>query len=372
MRHPARSFDFDTLYQQMEEAVADGLVRENTLGPLRIYCYTPECVYSSAWNDITRMARGLIVDIESRSIIATPFVKFFNLHEISESLPDSAFEVFEKLDGSLITLFFHDGRWRTATKGHLSSPQARWAEEWIKAHDLSALTPGTTYLCEAIYPKNRIVIRYQKAGLSFLAAYDHEGHEIIYDTLANLAKVLQWDITNRLDFSSLSELISTAKTLPVTKEGFILRFANGYRIKVKGEEYCRIHRLISNCTPLAVWEYWQTGKDPMEMRRELPEEFWPDFDCILFRLTDRRETIQNRIRELADSLQSLPDKDVGIRLPTLPEDLRNYIFSYRKAGGNFESAKLRESIFRRIRPVGNALDGYVPSSALHRIQAETP
>lgn len=371
MRHPAYDIPFDTLYQQLQQAMTEGLIKEIGRDELRLYCYTHECVYSSAWSDITKMARGLILDIEAKAVVATPFIKFFNLHEVEQSLPDLPFDVFEKLDGSLIILFFHRGEWKAATKGHLRSPQAIWAMEWVKSHDLSHLSAGTTYLCEAIYPENRIVIEYEKTGLSLLAAYGPDGDEVDYAVIDDLSVKLGWDIAKRLRFESMADLITTARGLPATEEGFILRYTNGYRIKVKGEEYCRIHRLISNCTPLAVWEYMLAGQNLDTLRRDLPEEFWPDFDSILAQLNNRKQTLENRIRTLAESLQELSDKDIGLRLETLPEDLRKYMFSYRKSGGNFAQPKLRESIFRAIRPAGNALEGYTPSESMYRVQSET-
>lgn len=371
MKHPARDIAFDTLYEQLQQAIAAGLVKENGREDLRLYCYTRECVYSGAWSDITQMARGLVLDIEARSVVATPFVKFFNLHEISQSLPDLPFDVFEKMDGSLIILFFHNGTWKTATKGHLYSPQAQWAAEWIKAHDLSHLSPGTTYLCEAIYPENRIVLEYDKTGLNFLGAYDADGFEVDYNALEELGKKLRWDIAKKHHFSSMAALIATAQDLPATEEGFILRYTNGYRIKLKGAEYCRIHRLISHCTPLALWEYMQQNTNPEDIRRDLPEEFWTDFDTIVTQLNKRKSDLENKIRALAESLAGLSDKEIGLQLGQLPQDIAKYIFSYRKSGGDFSNPKLQKVIFRDIRPVGNELEGYTPSAGMYRVQAES-
>ena len=47
-------------------------------------------------------------------------------------MPDLPFETMEKLDGSLIIIFHHNGRWRTATKGSFTSSQAQWAENFLE------------------------------------------------------------------------------------------------------------------------------------------------------------------------------------------------------------------------------------------------
>jgi RNA ligase len=42
-----------------------------------------------------------VIDRAARSVVATPFSKFFNLSERAEAVPDLSFDVHEKLDGSL-------------------------------------------------------------------------------------------------------------------------------------------------------------------------------------------------------------------------------------------------------------------------------
>lgn len=131
--HPARRISFDALVNGLAEAKAARLVSEAALGNLRIYCYSQSCVFDRQWNEITLLARGLILDVAERRVVATPFPKFFNLGERGDqSIPDLPFETFEKLDGSLIILFHHDGGWHTATKGSLASSQARWAGERLR------------------------------------------------------------------------------------------------------------------------------------------------------------------------------------------------------------------------------------------------
>jgi RNA ligase len=118
--HPARKMSFDHLWDGLQKAKAERLVIENIgYDGLRLYCYSNSCVYDDGWNDITLLARGLILDPESKRIVATPFPKFFNVGESKTTIPDLPFETLEKIDGSLIILFWHNDKWRCATKGSL-------------------------------------------------------------------------------------------------------------------------------------------------------------------------------------------------------------------------------------------------------------
>jgi RNA ligase len=369
--HPARAIHFRDLVTGLRDARDAKLVSEQHDGDLRLYCYTQKCVYDRAWSNITLLARGLILDEAREVIVATPFPKFFNVGERDQPIPDLPFDAIEKLDGSLI-IIWHDGAaWRCATKGSFRSQQASAAAMLLTGIDLSCLRPGTTYLAEYIGPANRIVIPYEHEELVLLAAYDDGGDELDYPDLQALAEALRWRVARRHQFSSVSDLIAHAALLPATEEGFVLRFIGGFRLKVKGDEYRRIHALISHCTPLAMWEAMQAGDDLAAIRQKLPEEFWADFDGITSRLGAMVEGIIGEVKELAEPIAHWSDKEVGLALSQWPEPTRSFIFPYRKNSGDLLSGKTRQALFRAIRPTGNYLNGYVPSYAMNRIVDES-
>jgi RNA ligase len=295
--HPARTIPFRDLANALRSARDARLVSEQaTPDGLRVYCYTPSCVYDGQWNDATLIARGLVLDVKNETVVATPFPKFFNAFERGETIPDLPFETFEKVDGSLIIIFWHAGEWKTATKGAFGSPQARWAAERIKGCDLSALRRGTTYLAEAVYAENRIVVRYAEDALVLLAAYDESGAELPHASLGETADRLGWRMAGTHSYDSVSQLLLEAKDLPRDAEGFVVRFNDGLRLKIKGAEYRRIHTLISRITPLAMWEIMQAGDDLAKVRKDIPEEFWSDFDaiCALWQPISVPTRVENR------------------------------------------------------------------------------
>lgn len=370
MRHPARVMDFADLVAGLEREVTARTVSKTVCQEtgLKLFCYTQSAVYDRVWNDHTLVARGLIIDHEK--VVASPFPKFFNAFEGEQTIPDLSFEVLEKLDGSLGILFYYSGEWRVATKGSFISTQAKWAKEWISRHDLSSLNKTTTYLTEIIFPENRIVVQYAESGLFLLAAYREDGTELTYAELQELGRTLNWKLAKRQEISSTSELIERSKTLPLTEEGWVVRFENGLRLKIKGEEYLRIHRMVSRLTPLAVWEAMMMGDDLVAFRRDLPEEFWRDFDTIFGLLQNKIDAIVRNVKVRADAVNALTDKEVGLRLSTFPPDVRSFIFPYRKYG-DLLSGRSRQTLFRAIRPAGNFLDGYVPSSSVTRVMDES-
>jgi RNA ligase len=370
--HPARLLDFDSLISGLQAARDERLVVESRdSSGLLLYVYSQKCVYDSGWNQFTLLARGIILDPNARRLVATPFPKFFNLGEGDNTAPDLPFETFEKLDGSLIIIFHHNGRWRAATKGSFQSEQALWAQERLDNAKLHRLVAGTTYLAEAIYPENRIVVFYDQPALVLLGAYAEDGSELSYDQILEVGGLLDWRAAQRHQFTSIGDLIAHAKDLPRSQEGFVLRFTDGQRLKVKGDEYRRIHALISRVTPLAMWEAMAAEDDMQSLRRDLPEEFWDDFDQIVAQIEANAAALVERVSALDKTLGGLSDKDVGLRLQEFDEDLRPFIFSYRKLGPTcFSTGRPRQTLYRQIRPTGNSLPGYIPSYALGRIIEE--
>ncbi|WP_223650147.1 T4 RnlA family RNA ligase [Hymenobacter psoromatis] len=358
---------FASLWAGLQAARAAGLVtmRYDADTGRSLWCYTTRCVYEGSWDDITMLARGLVLHETHQLVVATPFPKFFNLGERGQIIPALPFEVFEKLDGSLIIIHYWQGQWRAVTKGAFDSAQAQWAEKRLAGQNLAALVPGTTYLAEAVYPENRIVIAYTEPALVLLAAYHADGQGLETPNLQHVAKQLGWPLAERHPYTSFAEMLAEVDTLPASREGFVVRFANDLRLKVKGAEYRRIHALISHCTPLALWASWSAGDDLTELRRELPEEFWADFDTIIALLRQRLANLIDRITEVATSVVQLTDKDLGLELTAYPADVRPFLFAWRKSGGQL-AGKQREALFRAIRPAGNELVGYVPSYAIQR------
>ena len=382
VRHPARTMPFHVLHAGLEAAVAAGnVVRKDCPDTGRaLYVYSDRCVYENAWDEFSLMARGLILHPESATVVATPFVKFFNAGERGRPIPTGPFDVLEKMDGSLAIIHHWDGRWRCATKGSFNSSQAEWVEAWLDQTDTLPLVPGTTYLCEAIYAENRIVIRYVWDCLCLLGGYRQDGAELTIPQLREIAFRMEgWTTPNTHSYANFADLVADARALPGNREGFVLRYEDGTRIKVKGDAYCRIHASISRCTPLAIWEAMAAGDNLETMRRDLPEEFLADFDGIRAALDARVSSIVGRVRQAVADVAGLTDKELGQSLERLPADVRQLVFPVRKAGGlafpprasdGGGSRRVLGVIHRMVRPTGNRLPGYAPSSSLERATGE--
>lgn len=237
--------------------------------PLSIYNYSRTCQYERLWDDVTMDCRGLVLDSEG-NVIAKPFRKFFNMEEHKlEEIPNEPFEVFEKMDGSLGILFNYNGEWILSTKGSFTSDQAIKGMEIAKRYNYDKIcVPGFVYLFEIIYPENRIVVNYgTDERLVLLSIINPEGKELDYDEI----EMHGWDIVNRYDgIRDYSELKSK---IPQDNEGFVVKFRNGFRMKIKGDEYVRLHRILTGFSNITIWEYLKDKRDFNEFLDRVPDEF---------------------------------------------------------------------------------------------------
>ena len=254
--------------------IEDGLVTEryHEKEPYVIYNYTQACQFSKAWDDITTQCRGLIVHKDTREIIARPFGKFFNYEEHVEKglpIPDESPKVYDKRDGSLGILYFGEkGDMYIATRGSFDSDQARWATEYIREKSKGInFDQKYTYLFEIIYPENRIVVNYGSyRGLDLLAVIETEtGKE-------NDGIVLFSDIGRQvfpISFTSYEDLKSRNIE---NSEGFVLKYSNGLRLKIKFEDYVKLHKVITGLSRIGIWEMLRDGKDIVDIIKDIPDE----------------------------------------------------------------------------------------------------
>ena len=259
--------DLRAINQQVEEGYI--AKHRHPTAELYIYNYTAKTQFDGHWTPETRACRGLILD-EHGVVVARPFEKFFTLDQHPEPLPAEPFDVFEKLDGSLGILYWIDGEPNIATRGSFDGEQAERANRILHAkyrHLFSGLDRELTYLFEIIYPQNRIVVDYgDTEDLFLLTAIETESGREIGPLDTGFPTVMRYD-----GIADLSVLTAMEE---VNKEGFVIRFQSGVRVKIKFEEYKRLHKLVTGINPRHVWEMLREGREIADLVDRVPDEFY--------------------------------------------------------------------------------------------------
>lgn len=258
----------------LDEALSEGLVRaqDHPTLPLKIYNYTEKAQFAQAWTPVTLACRGLIADA-SGVVVARPLPKFFNHNQPGApalNLSETA-HVTDKADGSLGIIYPTGDGWAVATRGSFASDQALHATALLRSRYASFAPPdGMTVLVEIIYPANRIVVDYGNLDdLVLLAAVDIETGR---SHGPEAAPSWPGPVVPRFEHTTLAEALA-APPRP-NREGLVAWFPDpDIRIKIKYEEYVRLHRIVTGLNARAVWERLMAGDCTADIARDLPDEF---------------------------------------------------------------------------------------------------
>lgn len=224
---------------------------------------------STKTNPIVMECRGIILD-KDYNIVCRPFDRFFNYGEAGATFnPDEA-TLYEKIDGSLIKIYYWGGEWRIATRG------TAFAESSVGVWDITFkdmvlralkcdynafqqrceeyLDKEYTYLCEVTGVENRIVTRYKGYSLWFLAAR----HTKLGTYFAQDTEVLEsfgFKLPKAYRFSTVQECLEVVSELPDLKEGYIA-YENGVPVcKIKSPKYVAVYHIRGEgLTPNSVAE----------------------------------------------------------------------------------------------------------------------
>ena len=210
---------------------------------------------------LVREARGIIFrDDGNFECVCRPFDKFGNYGE--SYVPDIDWDsasVQTKIDGSLMKVWFDNGKWHFSTNGTIDAFKAELNDakyhsfgdlfmsvwDWDGNED-RAFNRRYTYMFELVSPHNKVVIPYTKTKLYFLGLRNSlTGEEFAPEDC--FALTCYFDIPKRLSLTvpSLDAVREIAEKLPWSEEGYVVCDGVFNRIKVKSPAYVAAHYLVT-------------------------------------------------------------------------------------------------------------------------------
>ena len=310
-----------------------GHVSVKERGPFRLFNYTAKAQYEANWNYFERVSRGLIINSDTGEIVARPFDKFFNWGE-GDRYSDIPFKsVTEKMDGSLGILYREDDKYRIATRGAFDSDQALWATDFLqngRIHNdiLIGLSTNFTLLFEIIYPGNRIVIDYDgREALVLLAVRNRfTGEYVSQDGVQDIARGYGFSTPNINPLTTPEQLIQATETLSANAEGWVVEFEDGQRFKFKGDEYRKLHKMISGLSFKRTLEAEREGTTDI-MLRTIPDEF---LDEVHGWISDIRTTVVETQHDMVRIYAQAPRttrKDFALWVMENHREMAPYLFA---------------------------------------------
>lgn len=255
---------------------------------------------------VVQASRGVILDeTDNWTVVCHSFDKFFNYGEpLAAQLNWDRAVVQEKLDGSLIQMYFYRGQWRIASSGNpegagdvnghnITFAQLFWktfAAQGLSIEDFNHDADGDrtsvlnrtwerfTFAWELTSPMNRVVVAHREPRVTLIGMRDTR-RNIEYGIFQAPAL---WPKVKHYGFLSRDTILSMMETLdPLQQEGFVVVDDRWNRVKMKSAQYVAIHHARGNGgmpTAKRALEMILTGESA-EILANFPE-WQPIFDEI--------------------------------------------------------------------------------------------
>lgn len=271
---------------------------------------------------IVRECRGIILDeADEWRVVSRSFDKFFNHGESHAAAIDwSTACVQEKVDGSLMSVYWHDGEWQVATTGtpDASGPVGSgvltfrdlfWQTFGAADLWLDPAAAGFTFLFELTAPENRVVVPHQSRSLTLLAGRHAETGAWLTPDVA--ASWFDGDVRTVREFplQSIDQIVATFDRLsPLAQEGYVIVDGAFNRIKVKHPGYVAMHHAKDGVSPRSLLEIVRRGEAPEFLAH------FPEIADEANRIRERFEALCAEVDADFDSLRHLPtQKDFALQ-----------------------------------------------------------
>jgi hypothetical protein len=218
-------------------------------------------IFSPATDPLVMQCRGIIIDKATGHIIGRAYPRFFNYGQypdITEKFEFDGSTIYEKLDGSVIKIWFncYSDRWEIATNGTaLGESEQAFFPSFREAvlRDGFGLTEDEfqsrfanmdraySHVFEYCSNYNQIVTFYESGRMYYITSFNNEtGAESYFNKVFDSVKALPCPVYN---FNSKQDMLNMAEALTDLKEGFVTQDVNGLRIKIKSSAYVRAHHM---------------------------------------------------------------------------------------------------------------------------------
>lgn len=249
-------------------------------------------------DEIVRECRALQLDRRDFFVMSRAFRRFLNYGEgdTRESFVfDKETVVYDKIDGSLVILYWHPyrKRWevRTRKTAYAEAPVISEGEVCVKDfRSLILLALGVknldfleewglnkekSYVFELVSPENRVITPYRYREMYYLSTFDNEsGEESGYeDGYKYIHKFLDCKKVDSYGYGDINTVLEMAKRLAPAEEGYVVRNGQNDRVKVKNPAYLALSLLHNGgqMTERRVLELVEIGEDS-EYLAYFPEE----------------------------------------------------------------------------------------------------
>ena len=336
-------------------------------------------ISSPKFNLVSDECRSLILEKNTWRVLSYPFQRFYNYGEnidfntcktidpiriasfdkdpvfISRHIQDAIIE--HKIDGSIVTLWFFNGKWNVSTRSMAyAEGQTNMGRTFVQVFEDAAKKTNLyqtlekdislrdfCFTFELTSAENRVVTPFDKPNITLIGARylkeETNYREVSRTELAHLAQAFKVDRPKTYQVSSYKELVELVNSFPCMEEGVVLvwEVENGshIRLKCKNVSYLAIAHMRNNgaISPKRILSLVMSNEQAEYLRYFECDSKYVNF--VESEYTQAKERIKS-IYDENKNLVSQKDFAIAIMAKTVYNFEQGVIFSMRKKGGDME------------------------------------
>jgi hypothetical protein len=282
---------------------------------------------------IVQECRGIILDeANDWKVVCYPFKKFFNYGESNAAhIHWDGARVYEKLDGSLMTLYYYDNHWEVSSSGMpdaagtIMGTNTTFAElfwkVWTELGYKLPISTNYSFMFELMTPFNRVVVKHTSNKI-VLHGVRRMSDFAEFDPVT-VASEYGWECAKVYSLRSWDDVIEhAAKFDPMEHEGFVVCDAYYSRVKVKSPAYLNIAHLRDGFSTRRMLEIVRANESSEFL------SYYPEFIGIHNDIKCRYERLLGQIEGYYDAIKHIEiRKDFAAQATT--QKFSGLLFGYK-------------------------------------------
>ena len=296
---------------------------------------------------LSREARGIILD-ESKNweVVCYSYQRFFNYGEgFAAEIDWSTAKVMDKVDGSLMQVFWYNNTWNVASSGLADASgqvsdfgftfkELFWNVWQLLGYQLPKISTYS-YAFELISKYNRIVCQYPDSRIILHGVRDLTTLQELEPEPIALAN--GWQAVESYPLQTLNEVVEFVKKFnPIENEGCVIRDASYNRLKIKAPQYVALAHIRGGISTKALIELVRIGNEPEFL------SYFPEFTEEYMEVKAKYESLVTKITNVFSYYSPIiAQKDYALAVKHFPYS--GILFQLRKTPGKTVKELLAEA-----------------------------
>jgi len=322
-------------------------------------------------NDITNNCRGLIIDTNTMKVVSFPFTRFSDYNPMGKQTFDfDDCTYWKKLDGSLMTLYWYDGKWNVASKGmpdasgqikglDITMNDYFWKVWKLKKYELPKFTDHC-YMFEMERPSEDFLVKVSEPNITLIGVRNLKTFKEVSIERAKRELCISWECATGKKSTLNDILLELNEVDPIKMEGYVACDSNFNRLKIKSPQYDNIN-LLRTSKFISNEEYIkrksQIDKDNFRRMCEIVRtnshksflslDKYKEHTVLHSTIKTAYKRLQQKLDTLIEYTKTLTGKELGLKMKD-NQNLSGIVFAYQKGAITDIPAYLRKLEIRKF------------------------